>query len=64
MKNKDFRKLLNEKYPLKYEHSNSYRNPHWGNKKRLYGDYLWFCDREMFNDIKRRYEENPANFSW
>lgn len=64
MTNKEFRRLLNEKYPLKYTHSNGCRNPQWGNKKRLYGDYLWYQDRAMFNEIKKRYETDPNNFVW
>ena len=63
MSNKEFRKLLNEKYPLQYDNSTGHRNLHWGNHKRKYGDYLWFQDRDMFNDIKQRFETDP-DFSW
>jgi len=58
MTNKELRKLLNDKYPGRHDASTGFRNGNWGNHKRGYGDYLWFQDRVMFDDVKRRCEEN------
>lgn len=64
MTNKEFRELLNKKYPGQHDQSTGFRNGNWGNHKRRYGDYLWFQDRIMFEDIKRRYEKDPKTFIW
>lgn len=55
---KAFRELLNRRYgftDMRFGSRGSF-----GASKRLYGDYLYRQDRDMFNDLKRRYEEGHA----
>jgi hypothetical protein len=59
MTSKVFRKLLNERYGFVNRpqgDSNQFRAV-----KRKYGDYLYFQDRDMFNDWKHRYEAKDAD---
>lgn len=50
---KKFREVLNKKY--------GFTDERWGDRgsfgavKRLYGDYLYNQDRDIFNDMYRRY---------
>ncbi len=43
---KAFRKYLNKQFPVA---TSPYKNNHYGNKKRNYGDYLYTQDRDMFD---------------
>jgi hypothetical protein len=55
MTKKEFRNFLNNKfqdykdYRIKYNKKNTI--------KKKYGDYLWFNDRDMFEDLYRRHIE-------
>jgi hypothetical protein len=52
----DFRRLLNERADGRVpEGGKSYRNHVFGNRVRAYGDYLYACDRDMFEDNYRRW---------
>ena len=54
---KAFREELNQSG---YQHSHA--NNRFGNRKRLYGDYLWHQDREKFEvDYQERLERERAS---
>jgi len=56
--NKQFREYLNKAFPIKENVKVGGERPGgFGNIKRKYGDYLWFQDRDIFNDMLRRVEE-------
>jgi hypothetical protein len=50
---KQFRKLLNEK--IGFDNSGKGINNRYKPNKRLYGDYLWHQDREMFEVTYQEY---------
>ena len=54
MTNKEFRELLNLKFPANPE--TNHREGRYQQKKRAYGDYLWHQDRPRFEADKQEYE--------
>lgn len=60
MDNKAFRRWLNERYPTNFSDPTKatlrHKNGAYEQRKREYGDYLWFQDRETFNRLKAEYE--------
>ena len=43
MTKKEYRKLLNQQ-----DAERNHKHRRYGQRKRLYGDYLWYQDRERF----------------
>ena len=54
MTNKEFRELLNRKFPA--NPTTNHREGRYQQKTRAYGDYLWFQDRSRFEFDKQEYE--------
>jgi len=56
---KEFREILNKRWFGHFEHKRvgGPRRGGFGSISRQYGDYLYFQDRDMFNDMLRRYNE-------
>jgi hypothetical protein len=53
--NKAFREYLNKKY----KNSPLWKNHRWHQETRGYGDYLYFQDRDMFDEaISRAFKED------
>jgi hypothetical protein len=62
MTRKEFRQLLNERFPFKADEPGKGDKGRYKATKRAYGDYLWFQDREMFeNDYQEHIEKTKGS---
>jgi hypothetical protein len=57
MTNKEFRSILNKLIPAGSPMNGKGQHGRYKPTKRAYGDYLFQCDRVMFEMEKERYEE-------
>lgn len=55
MTRKQFREALNKKYPNPNFRNKGNDGIIRGQRKRAYGDYLWFQDRPMFENDYQEY---------